>query len=93
MYQINQTHGLLKKINSVIQKITEPIQPKVAEHKPQTVKRLSYPFSREKQHLWVKPSLNIHVHRFQPLTAAQAPEGEWEHEHQCFAAKNISILQ
>ncbi|OXB63241.1 hypothetical protein ASZ78_006530 [Callipepla squamata] len=52
MYQINQTHGLLKKINSVIQKITEPIQPKVAEHKPQTVKRLSYPFSREKQHLF-----------------------------------------
>uniref|UniRef100_A0A663F8G4 Anoctamin n=1 Tax=Aquila chrysaetos chrysaetos TaxID=223781 RepID=A0A663F8G4_AQUCH len=52
MYHINQTHGLLKKINSVIQKITEPIQPKVAEHKPQTVKRLSYPFSREKQHLF-----------------------------------------
>ncbi|XP_030307315.1 anoctamin-1 isoform X5 [Calypte anna] len=52
VYQINQTHGLLKKINSVIQKITEPIQPKVAEHKPQTVKRLSYPFSREKQHLF-----------------------------------------
>ncbi|XP_057270362.1 anoctamin-1 isoform X1 [Pezoporus wallicus] len=52
MYQINQTHGLLKKINSVVQKITEPIQPKVAEHKPQTVKRLSYPFSREKQHLF-----------------------------------------
>uniref|UniRef100_A0A674GI84 Anoctamin n=1 Tax=Taeniopygia guttata TaxID=59729 RepID=A0A674GI84_TAEGU len=52
MYQINQTHGFLKKINSVIQKITEPIQPKVAEHKPQTVKRLSYPFSREKQHLF-----------------------------------------
>ncbi|XP_054246283.1 anoctamin-1 isoform X7 [Indicator indicator] len=52
MYQINQTHGLLKKINSVAQKITEPIQPKVAEHKLQTVKRLSYPFSREKQHLF-----------------------------------------
>uniref|UniRef100_A0A8B9NV21 Anoctamin n=1 Tax=Apteryx owenii TaxID=8824 RepID=A0A8B9NV21_APTOW len=52
MYEINQTHGLLKKINSVIQKITEPIQPKVAEHKPQTVKRLSYAFSREKQHLF-----------------------------------------
>uniref|UniRef100_A0A8C8SST7 Anoctamin n=1 Tax=Pelusios castaneus TaxID=367368 RepID=A0A8C8SST7_9SAUR len=51
VYQINQPHGLLKKINSVLQKITEPIQPKVAEHKPQTVKRLSYPFSREKQHL------------------------------------------
>uniref|UniRef100_A0A8C8SQ59 Anoctamin n=1 Tax=Pelusios castaneus TaxID=367368 RepID=A0A8C8SQ59_9SAUR len=52
VYQINQPHGLLKKINSVLQKITEPIQPKVAEHKPQTVKRLSYPFSREKQHLF-----------------------------------------
>ncbi|XP_014430071.2 anoctamin-1 isoform X3 [Pelodiscus sinensis] len=52
VYQINQGHGLLKKINSVIQKITEPIQPKVAEHKPQTMKRLSYPFSREKQHLF-----------------------------------------
>ncbi|KAM9148290.1 anoctamin-1 isoform 1-T1 [Pangshura tecta] len=52
VYQINQAHGLLKKINSVIQKITEPIQPKVAEHKPETVKRLSYPFSREKQHLF-----------------------------------------
>uniref|UniRef100_A0A670YH41 Anoctamin n=2 Tax=Pseudonaja textilis TaxID=8673 RepID=A0A670YH41_PSETE len=51
VYQIHQPHGLLKKINSVIQKITEPIQPKVAEHKHQTVKRLSYPFSREKQHL------------------------------------------
>ncbi|XP_077178203.1 anoctamin-1 isoform X5 [Paroedura picta] len=52
VYQIHQPHGLLKKINSVIQKITEPIQPKVAEHKQQTVKRLSYPFSREKQHLF-----------------------------------------
>uniref|UniRef100_A0A8C3HEN9 Anoctamin n=1 Tax=Chrysemys picta bellii TaxID=8478 RepID=A0A8C3HEN9_CHRPI len=61
VYQINQAHGLLKKINSVIQKITEPIQPKVAEHKPETVKRLSYPFSREKQHL---PSKFKIVHRY-----------------------------
>ncbi|XP_028916825.1 anoctamin-1 isoform X2 [Ornithorhynchus anatinus] len=52
LYQINQARGLLKKINSVLQKITDPIQPKVAEHKPQTMKRLSYPFSREKQHLF-----------------------------------------
>lgn len=51
LYHINETHGLLKKINSVLQKITDPIQPKVAEHRPQTMKRLSYPFSREKQHL------------------------------------------
>lgn len=51
MYHINETRGLLKKINSVLQKITDPIQPRVAEHRAQTMKRLSYPFSREKQHL------------------------------------------
>lgn len=51
LYHIHETRGLLKKINSVLQKITDPIQPKVAEHRPQTTKRLSYPFSREKQHL------------------------------------------
>ncbi|ELK13232.1 Anoctamin-1 [Pteropus alecto] len=52
LYHIHETRGLLKKINSVLQKITDPIQPKVAEHRPQTTKRLSYPFSREKQHLF-----------------------------------------
>ncbi|XP_037696337.1 anoctamin-1 isoform X5 [Choloepus didactylus] len=52
VYHINETRGLLKKINSVLQKITDPIQPRVAEHRPQTSKRLSYPFSREKQHLF-----------------------------------------
>ena len=51
LYHISETRGLLKKINSVLQKITDPIQPKVAEHRPQTTKRLSYPVSREKQHL------------------------------------------
>ncbi|XP_021525389.2 anoctamin-1 isoform X1 [Aotus nancymaae] len=52
MYHINETRGLLKKISSVLQKITDPIQPKVADHRPQTMKILSYPFSREKQHLF-----------------------------------------
>lgn len=52
LYHMNEARGLLKKINSVLQKITAPIQPRVAEHRPQTVKRLSYPFSREKQHLF-----------------------------------------
>ncbi|XP_021120115.1 anoctamin-1 isoform X5 [Heterocephalus glaber] len=52
MYHISETRGLLKTINSVLQKITDPIQPKVAEHRPQTTKRLYYPFSREKQHLF-----------------------------------------
>ncbi|OWK57479.1 Anoctamin-1 [Lonchura striata] len=78
MYQINQTHGLLKKINSVIQKITEPIQPKVAEHKPQTVKRLSYPFSREKQHLllceeWASYGV---FYKYQPIDLVRKYFGE-----------------
>ncbi|KAM8938949.1 anoctamin-1 isoform 1-T1 [Pelodytes ibericus] len=52
VYHINQAQGLMQKLNSVLQKISEPIQPKVAGHRPQTVKHLSYPFSREKQHLF-----------------------------------------
>lgn len=87
MYQINQTHGLLKKINSVIQKITEPIQPKVAEHKPQTVKRLSYPFSREKQHLWVNAFCKCSCQQVPAfLTAAKAPKGERKNERQHFVS-------
>lgn len=83
MYQINQTHGLLKKINSVIQKITEPIQPKVAEHKPQTVKRLSYPFSREKQHLWVKAFPKCPCPQVPASLSSSGTRG-WKHEHQHF---------
>uniref|UniRef100_A0A670YEE3 Anoctamin n=1 Tax=Pseudonaja textilis TaxID=8673 RepID=A0A670YEE3_PSETE len=70
VYQIHQPHGLLKKINSVIQKITEPIQPKVAEHKHQTVKRLSYPFSREKQHFYGV------FYKYQPIDLVRKYFGE-----------------
>ncbi|XP_018410046.1 PREDICTED: anoctamin-1 isoform X2 [Nanorana parkeri] len=52
IYHIGQKQGLMHKLNNVLQKITEPIQPKVASHRPQTAKHLSYPFSREKQHLF-----------------------------------------
>ncbi|KAM9301521.1 anoctamin-1 isoform 2-T2 [Gastrophryne carolinensis] len=52
IYHINQKQGLMNKLSSVFQKITEPIQPKVASHRPQTIKHLSYPFSREKQHMF-----------------------------------------
>ncbi|XP_069865764.1 anoctamin-1 isoform X1 [Dipodomys merriami] len=52
MYHISETRGLLKTLSSVLQKITDPIQPRVPEHRPQTTKRLSYPFSREKQPLF-----------------------------------------
>nr|XP_033784024.1 anoctamin-1 isoform X2 [Geotrypetes seraphini] len=52
VYQINEAHGFMQKLHSVIQKITEPIQPKVAGSNIQATKHLSYPFSREKQHLF-----------------------------------------
>ncbi|XP_048217411.1 anoctamin-1 [Perognathus longimembris pacificus] len=52
MYHISETRGLLKTLSSLLQKITDPIQPRVAEHRPQSTKTLSYPFSREKQHLF-----------------------------------------
>ncbi|XP_051823278.1 anoctamin-1 [Antechinus flavipes] len=52
VYQIYQSRGLLTKLNSVVQKITEPIQPRVANYRTQNVKRLSFGFSREKKHLF-----------------------------------------
>uniref|UniRef100_A0A7N4NI66 Anoctamin n=1 Tax=Sarcophilus harrisii TaxID=9305 RepID=A0A7N4NI66_SARHA len=52
VYQIYQSRGLLAKLNSVVQKITEPIQPRVADYRAQNVKRLSFGFSREKKHLF-----------------------------------------
>ncbi|XP_040265022.1 anoctamin-1 isoform X4 [Bufo bufo] len=52
VYHLNQNQGLMHKLNSVLQKITEPIRPKVAGHRPQTVKHLSYPFSREKHYMF-----------------------------------------
>ncbi|XP_055000082.1 anoctamin-1 isoform X1 [Sorex araneus] len=52
VYRLHEARGILRKINSVLRKLSAPIQPRVAEHRPQTMKRLSYPFSREKQHLF-----------------------------------------
>ncbi|XP_069077999.1 anoctamin-1 isoform X1 [Pleurodeles waltl] len=52
VYQVSEARGIMQKLNSVIQKITEPIQPRVGGRRSMTVKRLSYPFSREKQHLF-----------------------------------------
>uniref|UniRef100_A0AAY4B9V4 Anoctamin n=1 Tax=Denticeps clupeoides TaxID=299321 RepID=A0AAY4B9V4_9TELE len=41
-----------KKINTFIHKVTEPLHPNVEENRTQSLKHLSYPFSREKQHLF-----------------------------------------
>uniref|UniRef100_A0A673FNA5 Anoctamin n=1 Tax=Sinocyclocheilus rhinocerous TaxID=307959 RepID=A0A673FNA5_9TELE len=40
------------KVNMFMQKVTAPLQPNVGENRMENVKHLSYPFSREKQHLF-----------------------------------------
>uniref|UniRef100_A0A8C2EGR0 Anoctamin n=1 Tax=Cyprinus carpio TaxID=7962 RepID=A0A8C2EGR0_CYPCA len=41
-----------QKVNMFLQKVTAPLQPKVGENQTENEKHLSYPFSREKQHLF-----------------------------------------
>uniref|UniRef100_A0A672QED1 Anoctamin n=1 Tax=Sinocyclocheilus grahami TaxID=75366 RepID=A0A672QED1_SINGR len=41
-----------QKVNLFIQKVTAPLQPNVGENQTENEKPLSYPFSREKQHLF-----------------------------------------
>nr|XP_014343978.1 PREDICTED: anoctamin-1 isoform X2 [Latimeria chalumnae] len=52
VFESKETHGIMQKIHSLAYKLTKPIRPKVKEHKENLVKHLSYPFSREKQHLF-----------------------------------------
>uniref|UniRef100_A0A9J7X6A7 Anoctamin n=1 Tax=Cyprinus carpio carpio TaxID=630221 RepID=A0A9J7X6A7_CYPCA len=44
--------GVMEKINVFISKLTDPLHPNLEENRTQKVKHLSYPFSREKQHLF-----------------------------------------
>uniref|UniRef100_A0A671R255 Anoctamin n=1 Tax=Sinocyclocheilus anshuiensis TaxID=1608454 RepID=A0A671R255_9TELE len=48
---INQGSSIAEKVNVFIQKVTAPLQPNVGENQTENEKPLSYPFSREKQHL------------------------------------------
>uniref|UniRef100_A0A673WPY2 Anoctamin n=1 Tax=Salmo trutta TaxID=8032 RepID=A0A673WPY2_SALTR len=43
--------NVVERINLFIHKVTAPLHPKVEPNRPQNVKHLSHPFSREKQHL------------------------------------------
>ncbi|XP_015193996.2 anoctamin-1a isoform X1 [Lepisosteus oculatus] len=52
VYEVKQGSNLVEKINAFINKVTEPLHPNVEENRITTVKHLSYPFSREKQHLF-----------------------------------------
>ncbi|XP_049339824.1 anoctamin-1 [Astyanax mexicanus] len=52
VYEVKQGSSVMEKINSFISKVTDPLHPNVEENRVENVKHLSYPFSREKQHLF-----------------------------------------
>uniref|UniRef100_A0A8C1WIH2 Anoctamin n=1 Tax=Cyprinus carpio TaxID=7962 RepID=A0A8C1WIH2_CYPCA len=51
VYEVKHSSGVMEKINVFISKLTDPLHPNLEENRTQKVKHLSYPFSREKQHL------------------------------------------
>uniref|UniRef100_A0A8C4JB22 Anoctamin n=1 Tax=Dromaius novaehollandiae TaxID=8790 RepID=A0A8C4JB22_DRONO len=48
MYEVKEEGGILKKLNEIWCKLTEPLQPQVPQKDNTKMKSLSYPFSREK---------------------------------------------
>ncbi|XP_073687539.1 anoctamin-1 isoform X2 [Garra rufa] len=52
VYEVKNSSGVMEKINAFISKLTDPLHPNLEENRIQKVKHLSYPFSREKQHLF-----------------------------------------
>ncbi|XP_009706559.1 PREDICTED: anoctamin-2-like, partial [Cariama cristata] len=52
MYEITEEEGILKKLNEIWCKLTEPLQPQVPQQDNTNMKSLSYPFSREKIYLY-----------------------------------------
>ncbi|XP_048463105.1 anoctamin-1a isoform X6 [Rhincodon typus] len=52
VYEVKQKTGILVKLSNVVHKMTSPLRPKVDEQSDAAFKHLSYPFSREKKHLF-----------------------------------------
>uniref|UniRef100_UPI003AAF5EFD anoctamin-1a isoform X2 n=1 Tax=Centroberyx gerrardi TaxID=166262 RepID=UPI003AAF5EFD len=52
VYEVKQGSNVVEKIRLFIHKVTAPLHPNVEANRPQSVKPLSHPFSREKQHLF-----------------------------------------
>ncbi|NWV34115.1 ANO2 protein, partial [Grantiella picta] len=52
MYEIKEEGGILKTLNEIWCKLTEPLQPQVPLQENTKMKNLSYPFSREKIYLY-----------------------------------------
>uniref|UniRef100_A0A672YAH1 Anoctamin n=1 Tax=Sphaeramia orbicularis TaxID=375764 RepID=A0A672YAH1_9TELE len=51
-YDVKQGSNVVEKIRLFIHKVTAPLHPKVDANRPQSIKSLSHPFSREKQHFY-----------------------------------------
>ncbi|TRY96091.1 hypothetical protein DNTS_017245, partial [Danionella cerebrum] len=51
-YEVSHGNNIMEKANRFLQKFTKPLQPKVGDRQLDNEKNLSYPFSREKQHLF-----------------------------------------
>ncbi|XP_072320761.1 anoctamin-1-like [Eucyclogobius newberryi] len=51
-YEVKEGSNVVEKIRLFIHKVTVPLHPKVDTNRPQSVKWLCHPFSREKQHLF-----------------------------------------
>uniref|UniRef100_A0A665WJH2 Anoctamin n=1 Tax=Echeneis naucrates TaxID=173247 RepID=A0A665WJH2_ECHNA len=49
--RLHKSSGVVGKINTLVNKVLEPLHPHVEEHQPKNIKHLSHTFSREKQHL------------------------------------------
>ncbi|XP_062856330.1 anoctamin-1 isoform X2 [Trichomycterus rosablanca] len=52
VYEVKQGGNVMEKINIFISKLTDPLHPNVEELRVENIKHLSYPFSREKLHLF-----------------------------------------
>ncbi|NWV02769.1 ANO2 protein, partial [Ptilonorhynchus violaceus] len=52
VYEITEEGGILKTLNEMWCKLTEPLQPQVPQQENTKMKNLSYPFSREKIYLY-----------------------------------------
>lgn len=50
-YQVRMGNDIVEKIHKFMHKVTTPLRPKVGINGTENEKHLSYPFSREKQHL------------------------------------------
>uniref|UniRef100_A0A8C5APD9 Anoctamin n=1 Tax=Gadus morhua TaxID=8049 RepID=A0A8C5APD9_GADMO len=70
VYEVNQGNNIVENIRLFIHKVTAPLHPKVDCSRPQSVKPLSHPFSREKQHLYSV------FYKYQPISLIRKYFGE-----------------